>query len=145
MFDRLSFPKWQLPGSLVRLARRVEWPVLVIATLGLGILLGNAMASPSQEAVTSLAGMLVFFVLLAAKPKVGLLTWLVLYPFFGSRIQIEMGSGMPDLSLTRFCVAFLTGVLMLEIATHQRPMFKRQQHRKRGHQCHTSKSHIRRN
>jgi O-antigen ligase len=124
MLRRLSLPNSQFSIFLHRFARQVEWPVAVTATLGLGVVLGKAMASPSQETVTSLAGLLAFFVLLVADPKIGLLTWLVLYPFLGESISINLGAGLPDLTLTRFCVAFLTVTLLAQIATHQRPMFK---------------------
>jgi O-antigen ligase len=124
MFQRLSLASSQPFASVGRLGRKVEWPVAVIATLGIGIVLGQAMTSPARETVVALVVMLVFSVLLIADPKSGLLTWLVLYPFLGEAIHLDLGAGLPDLSLTRFCVGLLTVIMLAQIATHQRPMLK---------------------
>jgi O-antigen ligase len=120
MFERLSLSNSQLAA----LARRLEGPIALVGTLALGSLLGIALTSSAQDTAIALAIMLLFTLLLAAHPRLGLLTWLVLYPFVGGRIDLELGVGLPDLSVTRYCVAFLTAMLVLQIGTRQRPMFR---------------------
>ena len=125
MLDRLSFPSLQSRALLDWFGRPVIWRVVVVmATLGLGVALGLVLTSPSQEMVTSLVVILVFFVLLVTKPETGLLAWLVLYPFLGEQIHLDLGTGLPDLTLTRFCVVFLILMLMAQIAARHRPAFK---------------------
>jgi O-antigen ligase len=125
MLEGLSFPKTQSLACVSRFVRRVAWPLAVVtATLGLGFVLGRVLTSPSQETVVALVVILVFFVLLVAKPETGLLTWLVFYPFLGERIYLDLGAGLPDLTLTRFCVVFVTGLLLAQVAARRRPAFK---------------------
>jgi hypothetical protein len=87
MFERLSLSNSQLAA----LARRLEGPIALVGTLALGSLLGIALTSSAQDTAIALAIMLLFTLLLAAHPRLGLLTWLVLYPFVGGRIDLELG------------------------------------------------------
>ncbi|MCB0190841.1 MAG: O-antigen ligase family protein [Anaerolineae bacterium] len=61
-----------------------------------------------------------YLVFVASNPIGGVSLWLVLYPFTETTVNISLGEGIPDLSPTRFVVAFLTAILLGQAATGQR-------------------------
>ena len=59
----------------------------------------------------------------AINPLNGLLIWLIGHPFTEGRVNIELGRGIPDLSLARFCIGFLFTLMLAQIATGRRKAY----------------------
>ena len=105
---------WQGLDLLVKL--RFLWIGLLVA--GLGIVLGLAMQAPEQGWLA--ASIVVALALLASilhRPLDGVLLWIFFTPFVETWIKIPMGSGIPDLSFSRFAIAFLALVMLGRAAT----------------------------
>jgi O-antigen ligase len=90
--------------------------MLFLVAVGTGIALGRSMLTPAGEIVFSVIGILVFFAVAASNPLHGMLLWIVTQPLAYRVINISLGAGIPDLSPTRFCVAFVT-ILVLARAS----------------------------
>ncbi|KPL25204.1 MAG: hypothetical protein AMJ93_00800 [Anaerolineae bacterium SM23_84] len=87
-----------------------------IITVGLGILSGHLIDSfEAGELIISIVVMIILMVIIINKPLNGMLVWLFFMVFFETWIKIPMGAGVPDLSFSRFTIAFLT-ISMLAMA-----------------------------
>ena len=85
-----------------------------------GILLGKLMLSPAKDLVVSIVAILVYLAVIVVNPLNGLLLWVIAYPFTEYSINIPLGAGIPDLSPTRFCVAFMGTMLLAQAAIGKR-------------------------
>jgi O-antigen ligase len=91
------------------LVLKVKFLWVSALALGLGILLGQAMQSAEQATLTvSIVVVLAIVALCLYRPLAGMLVWLFFIPFLETRIKIPMGAGIPDLSFSRFVIAFLS-------------------------------------
>jgi O-antigen ligase len=100
-------------GVLFRLRKVLIGMVIVC----LGTLLGYLLSSPeSAELTISIVVVLAVMLLILHKPLYGMLAWLMLEPFIESWVNIPMGAGLPDLSFSRFTVAFLTIFMLAQAA-----------------------------
>ena len=101
VLGRLDFPvslRWLAIGALV---------------VGLGVLLGQSIHSAEQgELIVSVVTVLTLLLLIFRQPLDGLLLWIFFWPFLETWIKVPMGAGIPDLSFSRFIMAFL-GITML--------------------------------
>lgn len=110
----------------VHFLRRIHLPrplvigLVVIATQVLGVGLGLAMTTPACPIIVSVVAIMLYLLVIVKAPYKGMLLWLVLYPFAETRINISLGEGIPDLSPTRFTLAFLSAMLIAQAATGQR-------------------------
>jgi len=79
----------------------------------LGVVVGRGLASPAsyRDVITYLVfgGWVVLCLL---DPLTGLLAVIVLNPFIETSIKLDLGKGIPDLSITRFGAAFLLTLLL---------------------------------
>jgi O-antigen ligase len=98
---------------------------LGILVAGLGVSLGYLLSAPgTSELLISVLAILVFMLVIARRPLNGVLVWLILVSFIETWIKIPMGAGIPDLSFSRFTIAFLA-VFMLARAAIGRFRFAR--------------------
>lgn len=95
-----------------------EWVVFFSATGG-GVLLALGLCSPSRDTVTAIAGVSVYFAATVIDPLKGLILWLITQPLLERNLNISLGAGIPDLSLTRLCIALITVLLLARTATRQ--------------------------
>jgi O-antigen ligase len=104
---------------------RIRLVLIGIVTVGLGILFGYLIDSPEAGGlITSIVGTIVVLVIIINKPLNGLLLWLFFMVFIETRVKIPMGAGIPDLSFSRFTIAFLA-TSMLAMAAVDKFRFAR--------------------
>jgi O-antigen ligase len=108
----------QGPGVLFKVKRVLKGLLIGVLAIGLGILLGHLLSSPgSAELVVSGLTIVVVVLIIIHRPLNGVLIWLTLEPFIESWINIPLGAGIPDLSFSRFVVAFLAIFALARAAT----------------------------
>jgi hypothetical protein len=110
---------WMLAWVTTRNKNLANMTILLVVILG-GIILGMLLLSPLKEPLVSVVAILVYLMVILANPLRGLLLWIATYPFAELSINIPLGEGIPDLSLTRFCVAFLAVMLLARAAIGER-------------------------
>lgn len=114
------------PVQLFQNLRRLHLPepviviLMVLLTLGLGVGLGFVMMTPANFILASIVAVIFYLIIIAAAPLKGVALWLILFPFAETTVNISLGEGIPDLSPTRFTIAFLIAILLGEAATGQR-------------------------
>jgi len=103
----------KVQGALFRL-RKVLIGIVIVC---LGALLGFLFVSPeSAELTISVLVILAVMLIIIRKPLHGVLLWLMLEPFIESWVNIRMGAGLPDLSFSRFIIAFLAIFMLARAA-----------------------------
>jgi len=104
---------------------KVKGLLIGIAIVGLGMLLGYLVYLPETAELTiSVLVVLIVMLIIIHNPLNGILLLLTLTPFIESWVNIPMGAGIPDLSFSRFTVAFLA-IFMLARAAIGRLRFAR--------------------
>ena len=106
------FAARQGAGTLFKIRKLLA----VIVAIAFGIVIAQT-ATTSQENIELIASLLVITLLMLTvlnRPLVGLLACVFLLPFIESWIEIPLGRGIPDLSFSRFALAFLTLVLLFQ-------------------------------
>jgi O-antigen ligase len=97
---------------------KLRLPLIAIGVLGLGaffgwLIISGALRDPSApldqgELVVSILVVIALFAIVMRQPLNGLLIWVFFLPFLESYINIPMGKGIPDLSFSRFLIAFMS-------------------------------------
>jgi O-antigen ligase len=94
------------------LARRRS-VVIGLITVGLGVLLGCLIdSSEAGMLVISIIVTAIVLVLIVNRPLNGVLVWLFFMVFIETWVKIPMGAGLPDLSFSRFTIAFLATFML---------------------------------
>jgi O-antigen ligase len=106
--------------SLLKGFRKLAVLWLTLGTTIFGIILGFLMASPAMEVATSVVGILIHLVTIVVNPLNGLLLWVASNHFGELYINISLGESIPDLSPARFCVIFLSTLLLARAAIRAR-------------------------
>lgn len=107
-------------GVLSRLYLTREW-VISILVIGVGMGLAFGLSSPLQALTIAVAGVSVYCLLIVIAPLKGLLLWMVTQILLDGYLNISLGDGIPDLSLTRLCIALISVLLVARTAIrHQR-------------------------
>jgi hypothetical protein len=90
-----------------------------LITIGLGILLGYLHSSSPETAELTISILVIFIQLLIIinKPLNGLLVLFMIQPFIDGYIEIDLGTSIPDLSFSRFTIAFLFILMFARAAT----------------------------
>jgi hypothetical protein len=85
----------------------------VLAVTVAGVLLARALLSPGWTRVVSIVGLGSLVLILLGSPRAGLLVWVVLAPF-GTYLylQLDLGSGVPNLDVTRVSALLLLVLLI---------------------------------
>lgn len=100
---------------LTRLHNMREGIITVVAIVG-GAGLAFGLHSPSQDLTIAIAGTSVYLVTILIAPLKGLLLWMVTQPVLERYLNISLGYGIPDLSLSRLCIALITVLLLARAA-----------------------------
>ncbi len=112
------------PPALARLWKALLTLLLLAVVLAIGNLLGHALLDEEiWTYVVTGVGVATVFMIVLVNPLHGFLFWLVLSPF--SRfmyLDIDMGAGIPDLTLTRLVGGLLFAFLLAKIAAGRRKM-----------------------
>lgn len=105
-------------GVLFKGKRVLKGFLIGVLAIGLGILLGRLLSS-SESAELTVSGLTIVVIMLIIihRPLNGVLIWIMLEPFIESWINIPLGAGIPDLSFSRFVVAFLAIFALARAAT----------------------------
>ena len=99
--------------------------LLIGATaLGLGLAIGFVLSGGSATWPITIIGLSVYLIIIARDPLTGMLLWIVTATFSRFVYLDFVARGVPDLSLTRVCAGFLLIVVMSQIATKRRRMFR---------------------
>ena len=106
-------------GVLSRLYLTREW-VISILVIGVGMGLAFGLSSPLQALTIAVAGVSVYCLLIVIAPLKGLLLWMVTQILLDGYLNISLGDGIPDLSLTRLCIALIS-VLLVAVPAAQLP------------------------
>lgn len=88
----------------------LQIPLILLGTVGLGLLLGRGLAGHSRSLVVSIIVTILYTIAVLRSPVVGWMLWVNSFPLIDLYINIPMGAGIPDLSLNRFC-ALLLGLI----------------------------------
>jgi uncharacterized membrane protein len=97
--------------------------VAVVLALGTAALLGTMLFSSNGESAIRWVGLGAAMFAILASPIHGLLLWIILEPYTVHwYLNINMPSGIPDLSLRRLAAALLTVVLVAQLATGKRKL-----------------------
>ncbi len=90
-----------------------------LIVIGLGIGLGYLFTMPRDtiELTISVLVILALMVLCLRNPLNGLLALLFFIAFIETWVEIPMGAGIPDLSFSRFAIAFLAIIMLAQAAT----------------------------
>jgi O-antigen ligase len=94
---------------------------LAAVTVALGLALAKLIITPNYGWALTITGVSFYLMTICANPLLGFLIWVTTSPF--SRfyfLDIKMGRGIPDLTLTRLCAAFITVFLAAQLASRQR-------------------------
>ncbi len=110
----------QVSCGLAQFGRRFLGWARVPGVVLLGAVLGQLVLSPARNLLISVVAILVYLMVIVANPVNGLLLWVIAYPFTEFSINIPLGGGIPDLSPTRFCVAFISAMLLAQAAIGKR-------------------------
>jgi O-antigen ligase len=87
---------------------KLRFVLFGIITVGLGVLFGYLIDSPEVgELIISIVVVLIVLAIIINKPLNGMLVWLFFMVFIESWVNIPLGAGIPDLSFSRFTIAFL--------------------------------------
>lgn len=89
---------------------------VVIATISVGVVLAFGLYSPAQALAIGLAGISVYFALIIINPLKGLVLWMATQILLDRYLNISLGAGIPDLGLTRLCLALITVLLLARTA-----------------------------
>jgi O-antigen ligase len=120
-------------GEVQQLARsgaqflfvKAKWVLIGVSIIGLGVALGCSLSWPQTADLTiSLFVISFLMVIVANNPLDGLPIWVFFMQFLETWIKIPLGAGIPDLSFSRFLIAFL-GIFMLARAATGRFRFVR--------------------
>ena len=94
---------------------------LAAVTVALGLGLAKLISTPNYGWAVTITGVSFYLMTISANPLLGFLVWVVTAPF--SRfyfLDVKMGRGIPDVTLTRLCAAFITVFLAAQLASRQR-------------------------
>lgn len=116
----MSMVRRVMPGVRSRLSWAREYILALVASV-MGVGLGFGLSSRFQALAVGLYGIGTYCLLIVIDPLKGLILWLVTQPLFDKHLNISLGAGIPDLSLTRFCMALITVLLLARTATRQHP------------------------
>lgn len=98
----------------------VVWLTLSVVTLGL--VLGFLLTSPLSNLAVSVIAILIYMAAIVSNPLAGLLLWLLTSPYAEKTINITLGASIPDLSPNRFCVLFLSMILLAQATIRKRKL-----------------------
>jgi len=90
-------------------------------TVAFGIGLARLIVTPDYGWAMTITGVSFYLLAIAMNPLVGFLLWIATAPF--SRfyfLDVLMGRGIPDLTLTRVCAGFITLILAAQVASRSR-------------------------
>lgn len=109
-----------LPPLLGRIAIAIRNLILAALAVAGGLGLGLALTSDQTLPIT-IIGLAAYALLIVTRPLAGLAVWIVTAPF--SRfwyLDIVLGRGIPDLTLTRLCAGLLLVVVLAQVAVGSR-------------------------
>ncbi len=96
---------------------KLKWILIGTIIIGIGILLGYLIHSPGTAELTiSIVVILVVMLIIINNPLNGVLALLMFTPFIETWVNIPMGAGIPDMSFSRFTVAFLAIFMLARAA-----------------------------
>jgi hypothetical protein len=100
-----------------RLKRIFKGLFLVLLVIGLGFVLGSQLiASPqSRDTVVGTVATIGFVLLSLANPLYGLALALITYPATFLMAVVDLGAGIPNLSVDRVVLALVTGLFLLQV------------------------------
>jgi O-antigen ligase len=97
---------------------KLQKPLIGLIVLALGVLLGYLHSSPeSAELTISIISICAVMAIVMYQPLYGVLVWLMFEPFIETWVNVPMGAGIPDLSFSRFTIAFLAIFMLAKSAT----------------------------
>lgn len=91
-----------------------KYLLIALVATGLGMVLGYQLTSPNAGLTISVLVILTALMVILQRPIYGMVIWLLLDPFIETWVKLPMGSGIPDLSFSRFMIAFLAVVLLAQ-------------------------------
>lgn len=115
-------PHALLPLGSTTIARLVD--VLGVASVVIvALFLGDSILAGSVDHAVALVGLAAVVVMAAVVPQAGMLMWLVLAPFW-RLFSLEMGRGIPDLSISRVMALVLISLLVAQVAAGRRRLLR---------------------
>ena len=117
---------FQKPPLIERLLGQVQFKSIVLLAAGIGIALGNILlyGSWTQAVMVAMVPFLVYA--LMTNTMSVFLVWVASAPILSHFIRINLGAGIPDITINRVAVSALMLVLLFQIAVKTRHLQKLQ-------------------
>lgn len=96
--------------------------IIVVVTIATGMTLALGLYSPARALTIAIAGISIYCATIVINPLQGLALWMVTQPLLEKYLNISLGTGIPDLSLTRICIALITTLLAARAAVKLYPL-----------------------
>jgi O-antigen ligase len=90
--------------------------IITVAAVGAGMGLAFGLCSPLRDLIVAIAGVSVYCAVILIDPLKGLVLWMVTQRVLWRDLSISLGAGIPDLSLTRICIALIMVLLLARTA-----------------------------
>jgi len=109
------------PNLRMTMGRLIALLLTAVVVVAIAVLIGNVIWSSDWTNAVSIVGLGAVVVVILMSPINGLLLWIILEPYARFwYLNINLPSGIPDLSLGRLSVAFLCIVWVAQLATRKR-------------------------
>jgi O-antigen ligase len=109
------------PVKRVTMGHLLGLVLAVVVVLAIAVLMGILIWSPNWSSAVTIVGLGAVVAMIFVSPINGLILWIILEPYARFwYLNIPMPSGIPDLSLSRLSVAFLSVVWLAQLATKRR-------------------------
>lgn len=110
-------PRWQ------KLSVVFKSIILAAVATSTGVLLGKLMTGPHYTLVVAVVSCLAFLLLALATPLYGLVAAIIANPLNYHFAIIDLGWGIPNISLDRLIIAALIGLIFFQAITGQRRLY----------------------
>ena len=114
------FLSWKMSPWAINILLGIRQTLIIAGVIAFGVLLAYLLVSPRVALTVSLIGVLLHVLIILVNPLNGLLFWFVFFPFSERVVNIPLPAGIPDLSPTRFVIAFLAIMILGQVAIRKR-------------------------
>jgi O-antigen ligase len=113
---RSATHKW-----VYRIAYALAMALLAAGAIALGVALGTRIAQDKWVPLVTISGLATYLVIAVIEPRHALMIWIATAPFARfTYLDIDLGSGIPNLTLNRVMTAVLVVLVLAQVASRRR-------------------------